>query len=831
MKSEPLLRINNLSKTYQTGIDTDGSAIKVSALSDFNLEIKQGEFVAVVGASGSGKSTLVHCLGSFEEPDGDRNGVIKFYDQEMGWCDVWSDPVWYRQNFVGIVFQSFHLLPNLRVWQNVALPVHLTKCREYTPNSRDRLSKAKAVLRAVHLGEDIDNKTIDQISGGETQRVAIARALIKRPRLLLADEPTGNLDEGNKANIVNELRELVDQGVSVLMVTHDVRHVQDAAHRVIDLSDGCVRSGFEEEADEASSTSMATTSVDLHEEAKKVRGGRVSVSENRPNIEVADSGPAMSTPSPVTDVGGAEPSTVSGDTDDWDVAGGSPPELSKESLRKDPQTAGKTQDGDPTTPKAISGGEPSLPSEGQAFTPNAQMEADDYPETAPMPSWEKGQTRKCSFFSQSAPDLLTYASRDAARSKVSLLSNVAAILFGTILTTLLVSLLVGVNTFMNDLIPRIPGIDSVWIAVDYSEGADPITTEEYERLGNLPGANVAVPNVRQFAVMYRAKERESVVSLASASRDDPATKDFKLIAGSVNLDPTGWEIILTETVAKEIDNFNPIGLVNTEITLALRRYKKSDSLENPEIETEIEYPLKVLAIVEDTPKNVCYGSVNLLRFLRDFSTGRTKYAPDVGQKVDPEQISPRTKFEGVRVHFERPVLAQSAYNTLKRDSSVPYDVFWPGSELSYLRDTQLIAGIVLLGIGILATVAGSISIFNTLAASVTRKTREIGILKALGFRSSDIFMITLWQAILMGAIAGMTGLGIAWISNAVLNETVIEKWPELSESLGENGLFHLPIAIAVLIFATVVGICVVSGLLPSWQASRKTPMDAVRQLN
>ena len=165
---------------------------------------------------------------------------------------------------------------------------------------------------------------------------------------------------------------------------------------------------------------------------------------------------------------------------------------------------------------------------------------------------------------------------------------------------------------------------------------------------------------------------------------------------------------------------------------------------------------------------------------------------------------------------------------LRRDRSSRFDIFWPGSQMEYLRDVQLLIGIILVGIGLLATVSGSISIFNTLMASVARKARDFGILRAMGVNSADVFLIVLWQAILMGVLAGVLGLALCYGGNTILNRLITSQWPELTETLGNVGLFVLTYPVVLAIFSAVVGICVFSGLLPSWRAARRTPMDALR---
>lgn len=236
-----LLRAERLSKTYVLGRD-DGKDITVHALRDVSLSVYEGEFIAVVGRNGSGKTTLVNCLGALDRPDlvneQQRRFCLQFF-AKGGAFEVWGYPSWYRQNFVGVVFQSFHLLSNMNVEQNVELPLRLHDCERYEPSSKERRKRVHEVLERLGIAEH-QRKRVSQLSGGERQRVAIARALVKGPALLLADEPTGNLDDHNKEQLVEQLHALTQDGVTVIMVTHDLEYARRFASRIIVLKDGAI---------------------------------------------------------------------------------------------------------------------------------------------------------------------------------------------------------------------------------------------------------------------------------------------------------------------------------------------------------------------------------------------------------------------------------------------------------------------------------------------------------------------------------------------------------------------------------------------------------------
>jgi putative ABC transport system ATP-binding protein len=220
-----LVQIRNLSRVYSTG------AGEVRAIEQLDLDISRGEFLAVVGVSGSGKSTLLHLLGGLDTPSA---GNIRVSGMELRSLSQYERAL-YRRATVGFVFQAFHLVASMSAEANVALA--LTLQGVYGTQRRDRAAEA---LRQVGLEHRRGHRP-GELSGGEQQRVAIARAVVHRPPLLLADEPTGNLDRATAADVValmNEIRE--KHGTTVVMVTHDEETARRVADRVVRLRDGRV---------------------------------------------------------------------------------------------------------------------------------------------------------------------------------------------------------------------------------------------------------------------------------------------------------------------------------------------------------------------------------------------------------------------------------------------------------------------------------------------------------------------------------------------------------------------------------------------------------------
>jgi putative ABC transport system ATP-binding protein len=220
---DSLVRVEGLSKSYRIG----DSAVPV--LRDVSLQVARGEFIAIMGASGSGKSTLLHVLGLLDRYDHGRyllNGLDthKLKDSEAASL---------RNLAIGFVFQSFHLLPQKKAWENVALPL-----RYRGASAREQRARAHALLERLGLGHRAEHRP-NELSGGQRQRVAIARALVTDPPLILADEPTGNLDSEASDEVLALLREVHGEGRTVILVTHE-HDVAQSAQRIIHVRDGSV---------------------------------------------------------------------------------------------------------------------------------------------------------------------------------------------------------------------------------------------------------------------------------------------------------------------------------------------------------------------------------------------------------------------------------------------------------------------------------------------------------------------------------------------------------------------------------------------------------------
>jgi putative ABC transport system ATP-binding protein len=220
---EALLHVHDLTKTYKLG------KVEVPALMGITLHVEKGEFVSITGPSGCGKSTFMHLIGCLDRP---TSGEIFIEQVKVSTLD--DDALAsIRNKMIGFVFQAFNLLPKMNALKNVELPLYY-----YGVNSELREKKAMEMLRTVGLENRATHKPTE-ISGGERQRIAIARALINDPRIMLADEPTGNLDTKTSEDIMKVFQELNDRGVTIIIVTHEADIVK-YTKRVVRLRDGKV---------------------------------------------------------------------------------------------------------------------------------------------------------------------------------------------------------------------------------------------------------------------------------------------------------------------------------------------------------------------------------------------------------------------------------------------------------------------------------------------------------------------------------------------------------------------------------------------------------------
>jgi putative ABC transport system ATP-binding protein len=221
-----LIELKSVSKDYRTGDET------LHALAGVNFTVHPGEFIAIIGPSGSGKSTLANIIGGLDRPDA---GTVLVEGQDLAKASD-KDLSAYRNQHIGFVFQAFNLQATYTALENVELPLMLAGM-----SKKDRRTRAEDCLRAVGLGERMKHKPTE-LSGGQRQRVSIARALAGKPSIIIADEPTGNLDSAKGHEIMDLLENLHKEGITLIVITHDLELARRAG-RVITIKDGILKEG------------------------------------------------------------------------------------------------------------------------------------------------------------------------------------------------------------------------------------------------------------------------------------------------------------------------------------------------------------------------------------------------------------------------------------------------------------------------------------------------------------------------------------------------------------------------------------------------------------
>jgi len=218
---ETILKLENVWKIYKMG------DVEVLALKGVSVEIKKGDFVAIIGASGSGKSTMMNLIGCLDTP---TKGTVYLKSKDISMMSE-SDLASLRGNTIGFIFQQYNLIPSITAFDNVKLPLEFL---EYSDSEAEK--RTKEILTRVGLGDKMFNRP-SQLSGGQQQRVSIARSLVSNPEIILADEPTGALDSKTGVEVLDTLHELWKKGKTIILVTHDL-NLAKYAHTRIELKDG-----------------------------------------------------------------------------------------------------------------------------------------------------------------------------------------------------------------------------------------------------------------------------------------------------------------------------------------------------------------------------------------------------------------------------------------------------------------------------------------------------------------------------------------------------------------------------------------------------------------
>ncbi|MBA4313024.1 MAG: ABC transporter ATP-binding protein [Chlorobiaceae bacterium] len=227
MKSTSWLKARNLSRSYRRG------SSEVRALDDVSVSVERGEYISIVGSSGSGKTTLLNLLSGLDSP---TSGTVEFQGTALQLMTK-RELALYRAKKVGMVFQSFNLIPQFTALQNVEIALYFNGT-----NAKERRRQSQAILEQLGLSDRVTHKPAD-LSGGEQQRVALARAIVKKPEILFADEPTGNLDYENAQQIASLINNLNKENYTIILVTHNIELAKKNSNRIIKMQYGKIAEG------------------------------------------------------------------------------------------------------------------------------------------------------------------------------------------------------------------------------------------------------------------------------------------------------------------------------------------------------------------------------------------------------------------------------------------------------------------------------------------------------------------------------------------------------------------------------------------------------------
>jgi macrolide transport system ATP-binding/permease protein len=784
-----LIRLENITKTYHLG------EVDVPVLKGITLSIQRGEMVALMGASGSGKTTLMNILGCLDRP---TSGQYWLDGQEMSHLSP-NQRALVRTAKLGFVFQSFNLLPRTTALANVIMPLDYAPQR---PHGREARRLADGLLARVGLADRLDHEP-SQMSGGQQQRVAIARSLVNRPALLLADEPTGNLDSHTSVEILEMFRQLNAEGISVILVTHDPK-VASYATRVIRISDGLI------EGDESRVASTGDDRLD-----GKSRSGWSPV----PSPHIADGDGA--------DDNGIAAVAASQTTAALVLASGG---------RATVQPA----------PQAVHAGHlpaPHLPAFEPASKPSGAAQASSYGDPAAAREWTA-----TSLF----PPTFRTAMGALKRNKMRSVLTALGVIIGVGAVIAMTEIGEGSKAANQKIIASM-GANNILVfpgaaasgGVSFGGGSVQTLTPDdmKEIVRQCPAVADAAPVVRvgKAQIVYGNRNWNTSVTGTTPSylavRDWEGTEEGDVLSDRDVLNRSKVCLIGTTLKRELFQDESPVGqeirIMNVSFRVIGVLSRKGANMMGQDQDdivvapwTTIKYHISGVSsnAVQNAASKDTSNQVNSLNNL--YPGGSALYiSPSAMQAADTPQPIRSGTVDQILVKAasaEQIPLAMDQITELLHERHH----IRPGRDDDFnLRDATEMSramssqtenmGALLLVVAAISLVVGGVGIMNIMLVSVTERTREIGLRMAVGARSYHILRQFLVEAVVLCLVGGAIGILLGRIASILVR--AIKNW-HTQPSL-------MIIAGAVAVSATVG---IIFGFYPAWKASRLDPIEALR---
>ncbi|MGO9112787.1 MAG: ABC transporter permease [Thermoguttaceae bacterium] len=793
-----LIRLENITKTYHLG------EIDVPVLKGISLTIERGEMVALMGASGSGKTTLMNILGCLDRPS---SGEYWLDGQEMSQFTP-NQRALVRTAKLGFVFQSFNLLPRTDAVQQVIMPLDYSPQR---PSGAEQLRLAHVLLDRVGLADRADHEP-SQMSGGQQQRVAIARSLVNRPALLLADEPTGNLDSHTSVEILQMFQQLNAEGITVILVTHDPK-VATFAHRTIRLGDGLV------EGDETRQPEVARN---LWTPALATGG---SGGHGNGNGDANGSGHPASEA-----VAASAPSGI--------VVAGSAPAVAAVRAPIAAVATQKIATEVPTTAELAAQEAPAAKSLYADAQPLSQ--AFNLPSLIP-PTW------------RTALGALRRNKMRSALTALGVIIGVGAVIAMTEIgdgSTAAVQKTIA-SMGANNLI-ILPGA-AMSGGVSYGAGSRPtLTPEDGEQLvRQCPAVDDFAPQVTTRAQLVYGRTNWNTQSVVGTTPNYLNVRDWtEMQEGEVFSDRdvlnANKVCMVGTTIKREVfDNESPVGKDLRINNVAFRvigvlSSKGANMMGRDQDDivvapwTTIKFRLSAVsanavATANPTESQTPASSVNSLSNIYPNSTALYPSFSDVEQADTPQSVRLVTVDNLIVkagsgdqipecIREIKSLLRERHHIKNTSDDDDTHDDFniRDMTELTRtMSQTATLMRILLMIVAAISLIVGGVGIMNIMLVSVTERTREIGLRMAVGARSHHILRQFLVEAVVLCLVGGAIGILLGRLASILVRN--FQHWPT------KPSILVITIAVAV---SAAVGI--VFGFYPAWKASRLDPIEALR---